>query len=148
MATFGTFTTGQILTAAELNAAGTWVSFTPTWTNLTAGNGISEFKYSIFNKILWVRGTFTLGTTSAVGTTPSITIPLTKTTVGASQGIAELVDSGTVYTGTVVAAGTQIYVFSEYSGGTWSARGTVTAGGPFTWGNGDQISMFVTMEIA
>ena len=52
MATFGTFASGQVLTAAELNAAGTWTSFTPSWVNLTPGNGVVSAAYSQFNKIL------------------------------------------------------------------------------------------------
>lgn len=32
MATFGTFVAGQVLTAAELNSAGSWQDYTPTWT--------------------------------------------------------------------------------------------------------------------
>lgn len=43
MATLGTFTAGQVLTAAELNAIGTWTAFTPTLTasttNPTLGTG-------------------------------------------------------------------------------------------------------------
>jgi hypothetical protein len=32
MATFGTFVANQTLTAAELNTAGAWQAYTPTWT--------------------------------------------------------------------------------------------------------------------
>jgi hypothetical protein len=36
MATFGTFVAGQTLTAAELNTAGVWAGYTPTWTQSVA----------------------------------------------------------------------------------------------------------------
>jgi hypothetical protein len=65
MATFGTFASGQVLTAAELNAAGAWTSFTPSWVNLTPGNGVVSAAYSQFNKILFVRVKLTWGTTTS-----------------------------------------------------------------------------------
>lgn len=53
MATFGSFVSGQVLTAAELNAAGTWQSYTPTWTqSATITKTTNWARYMEFNKII------------------------------------------------------------------------------------------------
>jgi hypothetical protein len=53
MATFGTFVAGQVLTAAELNAAGTWNDYTPTWTqSATITKTVDWARYTQFNKLV------------------------------------------------------------------------------------------------
>lgn len=56
MATFGTFTSGQVLTAAELNTAGAWSSYTPTWTQTVAvTKTVNWALYSELGKIVFVN---------------------------------------------------------------------------------------------
>lgn len=56
MATFGTFVSGQVLTAAELNAAGAWSSYTPTWTqSATITKTVNWARYTQFNKLVVVN---------------------------------------------------------------------------------------------
>jgi hypothetical protein len=53
MATFGTFVAGQVLTAAELNDAGTWQNYTPTWTqSATITKTVNWARYMQFNKLV------------------------------------------------------------------------------------------------
>lgn len=67
MATLGTFTAGQVLTAAELNAISTWTAFTPSWTTgVTVGNGINDARYIQLNELVIVYVDFELGSTSAI----------------------------------------------------------------------------------
>jgi hypothetical protein len=64
MATFGTFTSGQVLTAAELNTAGVWQGYTPTWTQSVAITKTVDFaRYTQLNK--FVRGSIKMTATSA-----------------------------------------------------------------------------------
>lgn len=54
MATFGTFVSGQVLTAAELNSGGTWQSYTPTWTQSATITKTTDFaRYMQFNKFVF-----------------------------------------------------------------------------------------------
>ena len=64
MAVFGSFVAGQVLTAAELNAAGTWQDYTPSWTqSATITKTVNFARYTQFNKI--VMGSVKMTATSA-----------------------------------------------------------------------------------
>jgi len=65
MATFGTFTAGQVLTAAELNTAGTWSSYTPTWTadNIAVPKTVNWARYTELGK--WVQVSLKMTATGA-----------------------------------------------------------------------------------
>lgn len=66
MATFGTFTAGQVLTAAELNTAGEWQTYTPTWTqSATITKTVNWGRYTQLGK--WVHGSLKM-TASSAGT--------------------------------------------------------------------------------
>jgi hypothetical protein len=53
MATFGTFISGQVLTAAELNTAGEFQSYTPTWTqSATITKTVNWARYTQLNKLV------------------------------------------------------------------------------------------------
>jgi len=55
MATFGTFTSGQVLTAAELNTAGEYQTYTPTWTqSATITKTVDWARYTQLNKLVVV----------------------------------------------------------------------------------------------
>jgi hypothetical protein len=70
MATFGTFVGGQVLTAAELNSAGVWETYTPTWTQDAAiTKTVNWARYTVLNK--WVQGSVKM-TASSAGTTNNI----------------------------------------------------------------------------
>ena len=64
MATFGTFVSGQILTAAELNTAGEWQSYTPTWTqSATITKTVNWARYTQLGK--WVQVSIKMTATGA-----------------------------------------------------------------------------------
>lgn len=66
MATFGTFVAGQVLTAAELNTAGSWSTYTPTWTqSATITKTTNWARYTQLGK--WVQGSIKM-TASSAGT--------------------------------------------------------------------------------
>ena len=70
MAAFGTFVSGQVLTAAELNTAGAWQDYTPTWTqSATITKTVTWARYTQFNKL--VIGSVKMTATSA-GTASNI----------------------------------------------------------------------------
>lgn len=53
MATFGTFADGVVLTAAELNTAGEWSSYTPTLTqSVTVTKTVNWARYTKLNKLV------------------------------------------------------------------------------------------------
>ena len=93
MATFGTFTAGQILTAAELNSAGTWNDYTPTFTqSATITKTVNWARYTQLNK--WVQVSVKLTATSG-GTSANaikIGLPVNASTNNYVMGTAIFVD--------------------------------------------------------
>lgn len=57
-----------------------WDTWSPTLTNLTLGNGTVIAKFTRIGQTVFWRFKFTLGSTSAVGTDPSWTPPVTIST--------------------------------------------------------------------
>lgn len=82
--TVPSFTAGTVVPASDLQTladeltavAAAWTSWTPTLTNLTLGNGTQTAKYRRVGKTVDFVWRLTLGSTSAVGTTPSFTLPV------------------------------------------------------------------------
>lgn len=153
MATFGTFTAGQVLTAAELNAAGTYTAYTPTITGVTIGNGTRTFYYTKFNKIVHFYGVFQLGSTSAVTGTPLLSLPVARRTAAfavATLGVGTLADFGTAtYSAIPISTGANdVYLFAAYAAATYLLEGNVTATVPFTWTTNDALTINAIYEAA
>ncbi len=153
MAEFGTFTSGSVLTAAELNAAGAWTSFTPSWVNLTPGNGVVSAAYSKFNKILFVRVKLTWGTTTSCTDPVRMTLPASLTQDTGSQeivGFGQYTDTGVAsYVGQAyVVSSTVIGLGVMNSAGTYTAANNVNNTRPHTFGNTDIMSFEFTTRLA
>jgi hypothetical protein len=56
----------------------TWTSYTPTYQNFTLGNGTQTMGYLQIDKIVFVRGKITLGSTSSVTGQIGISCPVTE----------------------------------------------------------------------
>ena len=100
-----------------------WTSFTPSWTNLTVGNGVVSAAYSRFNKILFVRVYFDFGSTSSLTGALQMTLPASLTQNTASQeaiGQAEVTKTGVFATLGLVAVNTSTTVKIQ----TWLSSGT------------------------
>lgn len=54
-----------------------WQAWPPTYANFTVGNGTVSAKYIQIGKTVFFKYTITLGTTSAVGSSPTISLPVT-----------------------------------------------------------------------
>jgi len=65
-----------------IDTSAAWLSFTPTYTNVTSGAG--TFSYRKVGTTLFYRGTFTGGTATAAGTV-AITLPASSTLAGSSS---------------------------------------------------------------
>jgi|SRR5882762_2917587 len=139
---------------ANLNALGTWVDYTPTWTGTTnpaLGNGTLKAGYVKIGKMCTVRMNLVMGSTTTYGTGGwAWTLPFTARTIsGAStlpqwSGAGLLLDSTFAYylsTVGVVSAGT---VFNMFANGNGNFVGMTNQ--PFTWSTNDSISASVTYE--
>jgi hypothetical protein len=132
-----------------------WVTWSPTLTNLTLGNGTVTAKYWQLGKTIHYRFKFMLGSTSAVGTSPRFTLPATVHAdyVGDADrvGIAFLVDSGVAfYDGVPWYRGSNnlIEFMALNAAGATASLVTVTATVPFTWGTSDALVAYGTYDAA
>jgi hypothetical protein len=157
-------TVGSVLTASRYNAdvvanmtaiGGAWTTYTPSFSNLTKGNGTSEAAYMQAGKFVTVRFTFTLGSTSSVGTIPTISVPETMDTQYLSSfalGTCHLYDLNTdqVYPGLVIPSTDRNSArpFAINTSGSLASYAIVNATTPFTWATGDQMTMTFTYEAA
>lgn len=87
------------ITPAKLQAGSgtgwTWQTFTPTWSNLTPGNGTVNARFTQIGKMVWIYLSFVLGSTSVVGTSPSFTPPVAASTLYTTVGVNSIVGFGT-----------------------------------------------------
>ena len=128
-----------------------YVSYTPTLTNLTLGNGTVLARRLRQGPRTRVRFSFVLGSTSAVGTNPTFSLPFTAVDPHGEVALASfapctLLDTGTAQMDGIIRlaaglAGVTIHVIAG-SGATPNIRlsaTTITATVPHTWANTDRI---------
>ena len=145
MTALGDFSSGDVLTAADLNAIGTWTSFTPSFTNFTLGNGtIERAIYSKVNELVFVQLYVTLGSTSSMGTSPSFTAP-----VGAADssqlatGVGRARISSSFFWIFPYMSDDDVIMYCVDAASSYARRATITSSVPATWGSGSdfQINM-------
>lgn len=140
--------------SAWLNVDTKFTTFTPTWTNLTVGNGTQVGQYVQIGKFVYVEGQITLGSTSSVSTNPTLTYPITIASGSGSRPdpipfFTYYGDTGTAaYYGISQAGGTGLILYGMNVAGTYPTLVSVTATAPFTWTTNDVISYSFTYEAA
>jgi hypothetical protein len=149
---FETYVTSWI----PILSAGSAIAFTPTWLNLTVGNGVyNRSHYTIAGKTVTVAIDFTLGSTSAITGSLGLTMPAELTfAVAAKTGVSDLLLLDTSATRRYLGisrflstndfnlrAATVIGTFID-------AGQTINATNPFTWTTGDVIQFGAVYEVA
>lgn len=152
-------TTAKIADASITNAklsttagdvGGVWKSYTPTFANTTKGSGTVEGYYTQIGKTVHFRASFTLAADSAVGTTPTVSLPVTAVANTSLMGQSISLDSGSNnYLGSLLYASTTTATpVVAATNGNYSSVVTFTATVPFTWTTNDRISVSGTYEAA
>jgi hypothetical protein len=142
-----------VLTAASgeatgLKYTGAWTSYTPTLTNLTLGNGALTAKWRQIGKMVDVRFTFQLGSTSAVGNDPTFTLPVTSVVTSIPFN-SYFQDAGTAtYVGFLNLGSTTATFYSSNSNGVYTTYSGVGSGSPFTWTTNDFLQVLFSYEVA
>jgi hypothetical protein len=137
--------------ATGLKYTGGWTTWTPTYANITIGNGTVIARYQKIGKLVTIFFRFILGSTSAIGTSPSISLPIASSQ---SEIIypCKYLDSGvTNYFGiATMGGGTTTMLFQEMRvNGTYGdIIGNITATVPFTWTTNDSITLQASYEVA
>jgi hypothetical protein len=146
------FVAGEILTAAELNGIGETVSFTPTWSNLTVGNGTLNYAtYVRVQNLVFVQVQFTLGSTSAVTGNAFIAAPVTPANgVQGPCGVSVFADASAsaTYTGVTSMNIGFLQAIPVNVAGTYGLFAPTSATIPFTWATGDVLQFEATYRVA
>lgn len=136
-----------------------WTSYTPTWTasgtNPTLGNGTITGKYKQRGKVVDVRLTLTVGSTSTIGTGIyffSLPVANATTEISGIDSHGWLLDTST---------GLYYHIFCDSAGGasaivvrlvvtsgTWGTLDTVQHNTPMTIATGDFLGITLTYEAA
>lgn len=154
---------GAVIKNANLDTTdgelgGFWTTFTPSWTDFTLGNGTEEHKYLEIGKTVYVKGNTTLGSTSSVQLSISMTAPVTPnssydlgTNIDQSiVGGALAMDKSTsdLFPGTCNIRDGQISIQAILLSGTYAKQQSYNTTIPFTWTTNDQISYSAIYEAA
>lgn len=147
----GTIYPAGVLVTAGIIASEQWTDWVPVLTNLTLGNGTLLGKYMKTGRTVDYRFRFVLGTTSAVGSDPSFTLPFTPAADylspadSAAIGMIHEQDSGgSSRMGMLWLTGASSGRIISYS--TTGLAVATTATVPFTWGTSDSIFAWGTYE--
>ncbi len=131
-----------------------WQDYTPTYNNLTIGNGTVVARYQQIGTLVTVHFVFTLGSTSAVGTAPDVSTPVTAassyTVLHNIVGLGRYKeDGGSGFLGYVRLSTTDIIrLQTETVTGNNPTETNLSATLPHTWGTSDIISFTATYEAA
>lgn len=121
-------------------------SWTPTWTNLTVGNGTVEAKYVQVGKMVFCRVRVTFGTTTTIGGDVNFTLPVTASAsyTGTAQHLAGnvfLIAGAGSYLGVLdVASTTQCYIEAQLASGSYLSLQTLSGSVPAVWTTGNWIA--------
>jgi hypothetical protein len=134
--------------ATGLEWAGTYTTYTPTFTNFTLGNGTATGRYVQIGKTVFVEIKVTLGSTSSMGTDPYIFLPVNSNMTNAIQANVVIQDFGTTE---YMAVGSNPYndtvrLFCLGTSASFGNYFTVSATQPMTWTTNDSFTIRATYE--
>jgi hypothetical protein len=117
------------------NMTGAWTVWTPTWTNLTVGNGLITARYRRIGKTVHFALVFTFGSTSSISGAVSVSLPATAQNASLIHARFIMVDQGTAFVAGNVLPNTTTSI--SLADATVAALANVTATVPFTWTTND-----------
>lgn len=129
---------------------GAWRSdWTPTWTNLSVGNGTVTARYARVGRIVHVDVRLIWGSTTAASGSIQCDLPVNATTNPRHVGAAHYFDSGTKHFVGLAICGRQSADNAEFiTADSASADGAVNATSPFTWTTNDELTFSAVYEAA
>lgn len=162
-----TFTAGQTLTAASMNAISgndamladignrnAWTAWTPTWTGLTVGNATQDSAYMRVGRLIVARLSITFGSTSSFSGAFTATLPVAANAAFVdffSVGTALLKDADSSFKlGHVLMASTTAVKFTSFNvnATTRALYNAVSNTDPMTWTTNDAIFASFSYEAA
>ena len=130
-----------------------WTTWTPTWTNLTVGNGTVTARYTQDNKVVIATLELVFGsTTSITSNNPRFSLPVTAVSASSAinRSFGSYWDSANIhYPASCEFFSTSAINFQTYkSDSTYVQNAALTTTAPFTWGTNDYIYVTTIYEAA
>lgn len=150
-------TTSGIGNGTGFGSGDVWTPWTPTYTQLTVGNGIHASAYQKIGKIVICRIGFTFGSSSSMGTNASFTLPVQASSAykfSSYAGALYMEDNGVAGYAGFIQLQSQTTAGLTYgnAGGTYLGNGGVSTNAPSmtgsAWANGDYFSGNFTYQAA
>jgi hypothetical protein len=130
---------------------GTWIAYTPTLGGVTVGNGTNSFFYAQIGKTVFVKGKFTLGSTSSITSSISISLPISaRTNISVYQtiGMCSAFNSSAIYEGQIFYSTNTLNLQASVVNGTYAYGTPMNGSAPFSWSNGHSFTVECTYEAA
>lgn len=134
---------------------GAWTAWTPTYANLTVGNGTTTGAYVRIGRVIHFYLKFVMGSTSSMGAGPTFTLPATAAARYASTltdwlGQVAILDSGTAQFGGICpwASSTTASLAAWTASGAYIQQAGFTSTIPMTWTTSDAFTVWGTYEAA
>jgi len=147
-----TFLRANSATATGLEYAGTYTTFTPTYQNLTTGNGTNTGRYLRIGNFVHVTQKFVFGSTSSVGGNVSCDFPFTavSTSGNLNMGAITYLDAGVKgYSGFANLNSTTVFALLVNDASTlYLGNASMNATTPHVWGSGDEFYVNYVFEAA
>ena len=141
--------------SAGIPLAPEWVTtWSPSYANLTVGDGVVITRHIIDGNVVHVKFQFTLGGTSSIGTRPTISPPIAAELSGYggdnnSVGTGVLLDDGNQrHPCLVVITSAGDFMPVSYSEAACTPIVDIGSASPFTWATNVKISFTATYEPA
>lgn len=129
-----------------------WAAYTPSWTNLTLGNGSQSFIYAVNSKVGYIAGRLVFGGTTSMASAPSFSLPSGWTPDTYNQSIqpCHLVDDSAtaIISGQAWLTTSSVALYAEQVSGSNVIISPVTSTLPFTWTTSDEIRVAVTVALS
>lgn len=134
-----------------------WSSFTPSWTNLTAGSGTNVGYYKQIGKTVFFKTRFVFGVGSSLNATnpPILTLPVTASSNAMSDQDTKIGDLIILDSGTARFYGTLVYTTTTTStcianaaNTTYVSPSAIHATAPMTWTTSDSMHISGFYEAA
>ena len=156
-----THVAGETLPAADWNVlcandvafsplAGAWTSFTPTLSNIVAGNGVHASRYMQVGRMVSVFFKFTFGTTTTISGPPVFSLPVAASGNVFNVSQCMFLDFGSNrYIGMCeLDSVTNVVCHGVLTSGTYATQSTPNATVPFTWTTNDSVTVGLVYESA
>jgi len=124
-----------------------WVSYTPTLTNFTVGNGSFSAAYTQIGSTVHVRFKFTYGSTSAASGAFTASLPVAPSTNALGHGLIQDA-SGSDYPAQVFTSGSTFTMRISTASGSYATWAAASNTVPVAPANGDIYTAYITYQVA